>query len=89
MREVPVSFESLLENNGDPSHVFFAHHGVLARREDSVPISLQLTPEGREQGVFTFKVGPSPARRPGGAAHHGAAHARAAGSRRLAAACFM
>jgi hypothetical protein len=56
MREVPVSFESLLENNGDPSHVFFTHHGVLAKRDDSVPISLHLTEEGREQGVFTFKV---------------------------------
>ncbi len=56
MREVPVSFESLLENNGDPSHVFFTHHGVLAKRDDSVPISLHLTPEGREQGVFTFQV---------------------------------
>ncbi len=56
MREVPVSFESLLENNGDPSHVFFTHHGVLAQRGDSVPISLHLTEEGREQGVFTFQA---------------------------------
>jgi phenylpropionate dioxygenase-like ring-hydroxylating dioxygenase large terminal subunit len=28
-RDVPVSFDTLVENVVDPSHVQFSHHGVI------------------------------------------------------------
>jgi pheophorbide a oxygenase len=33
MRDLPVSYEYLLENLVDPSHVYFAHHGIIGSRD--------------------------------------------------------
>lgn len=33
MRELPVSYKYLLENLLDPSHVHFAHHGIIGSRD--------------------------------------------------------
>ena len=42
VRDIPYSFDFLLENVLDLSHILFAHHGVLGRREDAVPFAMTL-----------------------------------------------
>ncbi|GAB4819704.1 hypothetical protein N2152v2_006750 [Parachlorella kessleri] len=52
VRDIPYSFDFLLENVLDPSHILFAHHGVLGRREDAVPFSVTFKePVSLERGL--------------------------------------
>ena len=55
-RDLPYSYESLLENLVDPSHVPFAHHGLQGSREDALPINLILTTPVSDAGFeFHFR----------------------------------
>ena len=40
-RELPYSFDILIENFMDPSHIPFAHHGLQGKREDGCPIKME------------------------------------------------
>lgn len=42
VRELPYSFDILMENLMDPAHIPFAHHGLQATREDGCPIPMKL-----------------------------------------------
>ena len=42
IREVPYSWNFLLENFFDPAHIPFAHHGLQSVREDAGPIPIKL-----------------------------------------------
>jgi phenylpropionate dioxygenase-like ring-hydroxylating dioxygenase large terminal subunit len=52
-RELPYSYETLLENIVDPSHVPFAHHGLQGTRDDAIPVNLTLSSDVSSNG-FTF-----------------------------------
>lgn len=39
-RDVPYSWDTLLENIIDPSHVPHAHHGLQGKRSDAIPINM-------------------------------------------------
>eukprot|EP00981_Chlorochromonas_danica_P007934 scaffold1909_cov155-Ochromonas_danica.AAC.1 len=41
-RELPYSFDIAMENFMDPSHIPFAHHALLGKREDGSPIPTQV-----------------------------------------------
>lgn len=41
-RELPYSFDFLLENFMDPAHIPFAHHGLQGRRSDGSPINMKM-----------------------------------------------
>ncbi|KAG5181663.1 hypothetical protein JKP88DRAFT_246035, partial [Tribonema minus] len=46
MRDLPYSYDMLVENLGDPAHIPFAHHGVLTSRDTAKPIPVRMeTPE--------------------------------------------
>ncbi|KXZ51973.1 hypothetical protein GPECTOR_11g95 [Gonium pectorale] len=49
-RDLPIRYDTLLENLVDPSHVPFAHHGVMAKRSGEKGTSLAL----KEYGVGGF-----------------------------------
>ncbi|CAM9788232.1 unnamed protein product [Chrysoparadoxa australica] len=42
VRDLPYSFDMLVENFMDPAHIPFAHHGLQGVREDGSPIPMQL-----------------------------------------------
>jgi nitrite reductase/ring-hydroxylating ferredoxin subunit len=42
-RELPYSYETLLENIVDPSHVPFAHNGLQGTRADAIPVNLTIS----------------------------------------------
>lgn len=42
MRDLPYSYETLIENLGDPCHLNFAHHGVIGRRERAMPLDIKV-----------------------------------------------
>jgi len=52
-RDLPYSYDTLLENIVDPSHVPWAHHGLQGKRTDAVPINLTMTSTTNASG-FTF-----------------------------------
>jgi nitrite reductase/ring-hydroxylating ferredoxin subunit len=52
-RELPYSYETLLENIVDPSHVPFAHHGLQGTRADAIPVNLTISSNITASG-FTF-----------------------------------
>lgn len=39
VQELPASFHMFIENGLDPAHFSFAHHGVIAKRDDAAPMS--------------------------------------------------
>ena len=39
-RDLPYSWDTLLENIVDPAHIPFAHHGLQGKREDAIPINM-------------------------------------------------
>jgi phenylpropionate dioxygenase-like ring-hydroxylating dioxygenase large terminal subunit len=41
-RELPYSFDFLVENFEDVGHVPFAHHSLQSTRDDGVPIPMQV-----------------------------------------------
>eukprot|EP00291_Cryptomonas_curvata_P018216 CAMPEP_0172166996 /NCGR_PEP_ID=MMETSP1050-20130122/9318_1 /TAXON_ID=233186 /ORGANISM="Cryptomonas curvata, Strain CCAP979/52" /LENGTH=244 /DNA_ID=CAMNT_0012837721 /DNA_START=174 /DNA_END=905 /DNA_ORIENTATION=- len=41
VRDLPYSFDFLLENFMDPAHIPFAHHSLQGRREDGSPIPME------------------------------------------------
>jgi len=41
-RDLPYTFDSLLENLVDVSHIPFAHHGLQGTRDDAAPISMTM-----------------------------------------------
>ncbi|MAI14466.1 MAG: hypothetical protein CMM15_10640 [Rhodospirillaceae bacterium] len=54
-REVPYSWNYLLENLFDPAHVPFAHHGMQSRRSDGMPIPMQLVHYTPDKLVVLFE----------------------------------
>lgn len=42
VRELPYSFDILIENFMDPAHIPFAHHGLQGVRSDGMPIPMKL-----------------------------------------------
>ena len=55
IREVPYSWNYLIENLFDPAHVPFAHHGLQSVREDACPIPMHLVHFTPDKLVFYFK----------------------------------
>ncbi|PSC75292.1 Pheophorbide a oxygenase [Micractinium conductrix] len=55
-RDLPVSAPHLLENLLDPSHVHWAHHGVIGRGTWAGPISLEQEAPITAQGGFTMRM---------------------------------
>ena len=41
VRELPYSFDILIENFMDPAHIPFAHHGLQGMRSDGSPIEMK------------------------------------------------
>ena len=52
-RELPYSYDILVENLLDPSHVPFAHHGLQGSRSDAIPIEMSIPTKIEESG-FSF-----------------------------------
>lgn len=52
-RDLPYSWDTLLENIVDPSHVPFAHHGLQGKRIDAIPVQMSLAKNVSAQG-FSF-----------------------------------
>jgi len=52
-RELPYSYDILVENLLDPSHVPFAHHGLQGSRTDAMPIEMSVPSTIKESG-FSF-----------------------------------
>jgi phenylpropionate dioxygenase-like ring-hydroxylating dioxygenase large terminal subunit len=44
-RDLPYSYETLLENILDPSHVPYTHHNTIGRRSYATPVPLKMTEE--------------------------------------------
>lgn len=42
VRDLEYDWQTLVENVADPSHVPFTHHGVQGKRENAVPISMEV-----------------------------------------------
>ena len=42
VRDLPYSWDYLLENFMDPAHIPFAHHGLQGTRDDAVPIPMNI-----------------------------------------------
>lgn len=53
MRELPISWEFLMENLLDPSHVNFAHHGVIGNRNAG---TAKLVSKPTDSGGLLFEV---------------------------------
>lgn len=55
-RDLPYSWDTLLENIVDPSHVPFAHHSLQGTRDDATPISMTKRIQIQESGLeFEFE----------------------------------
>jgi pheophorbide a oxygenase len=54
MRDLPISWEYLVENLLDPGHVHFSHHGVIGSRNKAGPIPLRKVPRQETAGGFTL-----------------------------------
>ncbi|KAL4425624.1 hypothetical protein ABPG75_009640 [Micractinium tetrahymenae] len=57
MRDLPVSFDSLLENLLDPAHVHWAHHGVIGSRSRGGPVQLNQEGSLTAQDGFRLRLG--------------------------------
>lgn len=55
IREVPYSWNFLMENFFDPAHIPFAHHGLQSVREDATPIPVQLLEMSESKLTFFFQ----------------------------------
>jgi phenylpropionate dioxygenase-like ring-hydroxylating dioxygenase large terminal subunit len=65
VRDLEYDWQTLVENVADPSHVPFSHHGVQGKREQAIPIPINIsksTPDlieantsGRFQTTITFE----------------------------------
>jgi phenylpropionate dioxygenase-like ring-hydroxylating dioxygenase large terminal subunit len=55
VREVPYSWNYLIENLFDPAHVPFAHHGMQSVRNDACPIPMQLLHFTPDKLEFYFR----------------------------------
>ena len=55
VREVPYSWNYLMENFFDPAHIPFAHHGLQSNREDAGPIPIQLLEMTKTKLTFFFQ----------------------------------
>jgi len=49
-RDVPYSFDIVLENLLDPSHVPFTHHATIGKRDYAGPVPLKLTSDVSASG---------------------------------------
>lgn len=59
-RDLPYSWDVLVENLIDPSHVPFAHHGMQGKREDAIPINMTNPvpiAKGKDERGFQFEWG--------------------------------
>lgn len=56
MRELPVSYKYLLENLLDPSHVHFAHHGIIGSRDRAAPLFVEQQGELTTNGGFSLRM---------------------------------
>ncbi|AII17149.1 putative phaeophorbide a oxygenase [Aureococcus anophagefferens virus] len=54
-RELPYSFDILIENFMDPSHIPYAHHGLQGRREDGSPIEMNKHIENETHLEISFE----------------------------------
>ncbi|EKX38158.1 hypothetical protein GUITHDRAFT_50255, partial [Guillardia theta CCMP2712] len=54
MRDVPYGWDTLIENLVDPSHVPFAHHGLIEARDQGRPINLYV--ESHEAGFEGYDM---------------------------------
>ncbi|PNH01637.1 Protochlorophyllide-dependent translocon component 52, chloroplastic [Tetrabaena socialis] len=64
VRDLPLRYDTLLENVLDPSHVPFAHHGVQGRRENEKGTETSILDEGVAVGGFAFRFDSKSARFP-------------------------
>ena len=55
IREVPYSWNYLLENFFDPAHIPFAHHGMQSYRNDASSIPINLEKFNKDELVISFK----------------------------------
>lgn len=64
-RDLPYSWDTLLENIVDPAHIPFAHHGLQGKREDAIAINMtqpwpvHATPLGEEEPEAARSGGPA------------------------------
>ena len=56
MRELPYGFDVLLENLVDPSHVPFAHHGVIADRTNAAVTRMSVNEKLSTSGGFAVDL---------------------------------
>jgi len=54
---VPYSYDTLVENVVDPSHVPFSHHGVQGRREKAGPDHMRMRGDVSLEGGFVVETG--------------------------------
>ena len=55
VRELPYSFDILIENFMDPAHIPFAHHGLQGVRSDGMPIPMKLLASNETHLEISFK----------------------------------
>jgi len=55
VRELPYSWDYLIENFMDPGHVPFAHHGMQGVREDGSPIAMKVLESDERSLVVSFE----------------------------------
>ena len=55
VRELPYSFDILIENFMDPAHIPFAHHGLQGVRSDGMPIPMKLLASNETHLEVSFK----------------------------------
>ena len=54
-KELPYSYDILIENFMDPSHIPYAHHGLQGRREDGCPIKMKKHIENETHLEISFE----------------------------------
>lgn len=55
VRELPYSFDILIENFMDPAHIPYAHHGLQGIRSDGMPIPMKLLATNETHLELSFK----------------------------------
>ena len=55
VRELPYSFDMLIENFMDPAHIPYAHHGLQGVRSDGMPIPMKLLVSNETHLELSFK----------------------------------
>jgi phenylpropionate dioxygenase-like ring-hydroxylating dioxygenase large terminal subunit len=55
-RDIEYGYDTLIENVVDPAHVPFSHHGVQAKRQQSVPLNISVGRQSTLPCLFSWSV---------------------------------